>query len=262
MTANSRECLSPALKGQVIVVSGAARGMGAAQAREFARQGARVVLIDLLAEELEAEAAEIRSAGCEAIAIIGNVASGEDWKRCIDAAIARFGRIDGLVNNAGIHRSTPFEEIEADEWDLVQAINLKGVFLGTKAVLPAMKAAGRGAIVNISSVAAIGGIGKAHYSASKAGVLSLTRVTAVHQGPYGIRANAILPGVVETEMTGPALSIAESRERLLRATPLGVILSADDIAAAATFLLSDAARFVSGAQLVVDGAFSIAGQVG
>lgn len=250
------------LAGKVAIISGAARGMGAAEAALFAAQGAAIVATDLDAKDLDAVVGSILARGGRAVGIAADAANEQDWARVADAALTRFGRIDALVNNAGIHPLAVFEDIAVEEWDRVQAVNLRSVFLGTRAVLPAMKAQGKGAIVNIASIAAYLGDGLPHYSASKAGVTALTRVTAVRFGPSGVRANAILPGAIETDMIKPAIKHDAVRRQLEQATPLRTIGQCEDIAAMALFLASDEARFVSGGEFVVDGGFSVTNALG
>jgi cyclopentanol dehydrogenase len=243
------------LDGKVALISGAARGMGASMAHMFAREGARVLAFDIDEGGVAAVAAEITSAGGQALAMALDVSQEAGWNDAAARAVKCFGGIDILVNNAGICPDTAVDDIDLEEWDRVQAVNLRGAFLGIKAVLPQMKACKKGAIVNIASIGAKVGFIMPHYSASKAGLASLTRVTAVYQGKHGIRCNAILPGVIATEML--QFESEEAESRLKEAIPLRSVGQAEDVATAALFLASDEARFISGAELTVDGAFSL-----
>jgi len=245
------------LAGKVALVSGAARGMGAAEATLFAREGAAVVVADIDGIGAAAVAAQISDEGGQALPLTIDVSEQGQWELAVDLAIRHFGHLDVLLNNAGICPGTSLDGIDAVEWDRVQAVNLRGVFLGIRAVLPHMKARRQGAIVNIASIAATGARAASHYSASKAGVVSLTKVTAAQQGRFGIRANVLLPGPIVTAMLDELSD--EGRAELVRTIPLGRLGEPRDVAAAALFLASDEAAFISGAEIVVDGAFTLAG---
>ncbi len=253
---------------QVAIVTGGGRGIGRAIARRFAAEGASVVIAARTAAQLERTAGEIESAGGRAAWIAGDVSREEDTKRIVEAARSKFGGVDILVNNAGIYGPVkPIEEITAGEWDSVIAVQLRGAFLMTRIALPEMYARGGGAIVNISSVAARSAFPwGAAYATSKAGLLGLTRTAAAEGAQRGVRANALLPGPVpETEMSmqlGLALSERAGVppdvmfKDFLKGILQGRPQTADEVAAAALFLVSDQASAITGQALSVDGGMS------
>ena len=174
--------------------------------------------------------------------------------RLVREAVETYGKLDILVNNAGIVLRKGVEETSSDEWDRVQEVNSKGVFLGTKAAIPAMREAGGGSIVNISSIAGL--IGSSYttaYTASKGAVRLLTKSTAVQYGPEGIRCNSVHPGIIETDMTKDMISTSEGRALQLARTPLGIIANSQDVALGVLYLASDESRYVTGSELVIDG---------
>ena len=244
------------LSGKVALISGAARGMGAAGARAFAEAGAKVVLGDVLDDAGRALEAEIVGAGGEAVYLHLDVTNEDDWRHAVAVATQRFGSLDVLVNNAGI--VIPRVRIEArtgEEWDRVLAVNAKGVFLGTKHAIPAMRLAGGGSIVNMSSVAGIGQSTHQEpaYAASKAAVRVFTKVTATQHAKEGIRCNSVHPGPIDTEMLRAAMSDpAVLAERLTR-VPMGRMGRVEEVVAGVLFLASDESSFVTGAELVIDG---------
>ena len=241
------------LEGKVAVISGAARGQGEAEARLFANEGAKVVFGDILDMEGEKVEAEINETGGEAKYIHLDVTNESEWETAVKESVNSYGKLDILVNNAGISIGKNVEETTLEEWDLVQAVNSKGVFLGTKAAIPAMRESGGGSIVNISSIAGLVGIASAPYVASKGAVRLLTKSTAVQYGPENIRCNSVHPGFIETEMIRGILSNSEERAKRLAITPLGIFASAHDIALAVLFLASDESRYMTGSELVIDG---------
>jgi cyclopentanol dehydrogenase len=241
------------LEGKVAFISGGARGMGAAEARLFAQEGAKVVLGDILDKEGRMVEAEINETGGDAKYVRLDVTSEHDWTAAAREAVSTYGKLDILVNNAGIALNKGVEETSGDEWDRIQEVNAKGVFLGTKAVIPIMREAGGGSIVNISSIAGLTGIGTPAYSASKGAVRLLTKSTAVQYGPEGIRCNSVHPGIIETDMTEDLLSSSEGRAMWLAKTPLGIVASAHDVALGVLYLASDESRYVTGSELVIDG---------
>ena len=243
------------LANKVALISGAARGMGATEARLFAGEGAKVVIGDILEEEGRQTEAEINEAGGECLFIRLDVTSESDWQRAVAATAARFGKLDVLVNNAGIYRTEGIEETSEELWDLVLEINGKGVFLGTKLAIPEMRKAGGGSIINISSVAGLtGGVGSAAYRASKGAVRLFTKATAIQYAAEGIRANSVHPGVIETPMTAPNLLADEdSRRRSAARHPIGRNGKPEDIAYGVLYLASDESSFVTGSELVIDG---------
>jgi 3alpha(or 20beta)-hydroxysteroid dehydrogenase len=240
------------LDGKVALVSGGARGQGAAEGRLLRSEGATVVLGDVLDEVGERTAAE---SDCEYQHL--DVTSEADWDRVVDDTVARHGRFDILINNAGILRSGQLGKLTLEEWNLVIAVNQTGVFLGMKAASRAMRAAGNGgAIVNTSSVAGLEGIfGSLAYSASKWAVRGMTKVAAKELGRYGIRVNSIHPGIIETEMIAdmPAVANPDKRVKAERNIPVGRLGTVDDIARMALFLVSDDSSYCSGQEFVVDG---------
>ena len=241
------------LEGKVALISGAARGQGEAEARLFASEGAKVVFGDILDMEAEKVEAEINETGGEAKYIHLDVTNESEWETAVKESVNSYGKLDILVNNAGISIGKNVEETTLEEWDLVQDVNSKGVFLGTKAAIPAMRESGGGSIVNISSIAGLVGIASAPYVASKGAVRLLTKSTAVQYGPENIRCNSVHPGFIETEMIRGILSNSEERAKRLAITPLGIFASAHDIALAVLFLASDESRYMTGSELVIDG---------
>ena len=244
----------PRLEGKVALISGGARGQGACEGRLFAQEGAKVVLTDILDEEGEAVAAEIRQQGGDAIYVRLDVTQEQQWQDVIQATVDRYGKLDILVNNAGIFPMVRVEDTSVELWEQVMDINVTGVFLGTKHAIPAMRAAGGGSIINISSVAGlVGGSRAAAYSASKGAVRILTKGTAVQYAADGIRANSVHPGIIVTQMTEELLSDESTREQRLTGTPIGRFGTVDDVAYGVLFLASDESSYVTGSELVIDG---------
>ena len=243
------------LEGQVAVVTGAAQGIGAACAERLAGDGAAVALWDIDAARGEALAAALCGRGQRAAFIPCNVAD----KAAVDAAVAAtlqaFGRIDALVNNAGIFKAADFLEIEEADWDAVIAVNLKGAFLVGQAVAREMLKTGGGAIVNMSSVNAVLAIPSiASYNASKGGVNQLTRVMALALADHGIRVNAVAPGTIATELAQKAvLGSDEARARVISRTPMKRLGTPQEIADVCAFLLSSASSYMTGEIVYVDG---------
>jgi NAD(P)-dependent dehydrogenase (short-subunit alcohol dehydrogenase family) len=255
-SAGGGESLMGKLDGKVALISGGARGQGAAEAAVFTREGARVVFGDVRDDEGRKVEAAIRAEGGEAVYVHLDVASEPDWQRGVQTAVDRFGKLDILVNNAAIViPRVPIEERTVDEWDRVMAVNARGVFLGTKHAIPAMRRAGGGSIVNISSVAGIGQ--SAHqepaYAASKGAVRIFTRVTAAQHAGDRIRCNSVHPGPVDTEMIRSAMSDPEVLRRRLERVPLGRLGTVDEVVAVVLFLASDEASYMTGSEVVVDG---------
>ena len=244
------------LDGKVALISGGARGQGAAEAHVFTREGAKVVFGDVRdAEGAQVEAA-VRAEGGDAVYLHLDVTVEADWDKAVRTAVERYGKLDVLVNNAGIViPRVPIEERTAEEWDRVMAINAKGVFLGTKYAIPAMRRAGGGSIVNISSVAGIGQ--SAHqepaYAASKGAIRIFTKVTASQHARDRIRCNSVHPGPVDTEMLHSAMRDPEILRRRLERVPLGRMGTVDEVVKAVLYLASDDASYVTGAELVIDG---------
>lgn len=248
------------LDGKVALISGGARGQGAAEARLFAREGAKVVLGDVLEVEGTKVAADIAEHGGEAVFVRLDVTKEDDWRRAVNLAVSRFGKLTTLVNNAGILRRGTVEETTAEQWDLVMNVNAKGVFLGTKYAVPAMRKAGTGSIVNISSVAGLrGGANSTAYTASKGAVRLLTKSTAIQYGKDGIRCNSIHPGPIETDMIADTMRDPEALAQSVSRVALGRVGKPEEVAACVLFLASDDSSYVSGSELVVDGGIT-AGQ--
>ncbi|WP_458461168.1 SDR family NAD(P)-dependent oxidoreductase [Paenibacillus sp.] len=246
------------LSGKVAIITGAGSGMGAEQARLFAKEGAKVIGGDMNTEALQSVIDEIKSAGGEAIGVKLNISSPEDWQTIVKTAVETYGKLNVLVNTAGV--AGPFIAKAADhdptEWDKLLAINLKGAFLGSKYSIPEMIKVGGGSIVTISSIAAVlGGQGGTGYAAAKAGLSGLTRNIAVDYGKENVRANVILPGQIKTPMSAvlETEEAKESKQYYLNKTPLGHFGDTSDIAYAALFLASDESKFITGIELPVDG---------
>ncbi len=228
--------------------------MGAAEARMFAREGAKVGIADILEDEGRRLEAEIAELGGEAIFIKLDATSEDDWNRAVDTIVSRFGKLDVLVNNAGIYRRGTVENTSVEDWDQIMDVNAKGVFLGTKAAIPAMRRAGGGSIVNISSTAGlVGSAGAAAYNASKGAVRLLTKATAIQYAKEGIRTNSVHPGPIETDMLAQVYTSPQMREQRLSNIPLGRTGRPDDVANGVLFLASDESSFMTGSELVIDG---------
>ena len=242
------------LEGKVALITGAARGQGAAEARMFAQEGAKVILADVTDQEGMAVAAEIAEAGGDALYVHLDVTNEDEWDSAVQSAVASFGKLDILVNNAGIWRRGNVLETSSEQWDDIMNVNAKGVFLGTKAAIPEMRKAGGGSIVNISSTAGlVGSKTSAAYSASKGAVRIFTKSTAVQYAAEGILSNSIHPGPIDTDMGDQVWPDATSREASISRTALARIGTANDIAYGALYLASDESSFVTGSELVIGG---------
>ncbi len=243
------------LETRVALISGGARGMGAVEAQLFVNEGAKVVIGDILEDEGRRTEARINESGGECIFVRLDVTDEASWRQAVAATVARFGKLDVVVNNAGIFRTEGVLETSEELWDQVMEINAKGVFLGTKHAIPEMRRAGGGSIVNISSVAGLtGGAGSAAYRASKGAVRLFTKSTAIQYAADGIRANSVHPGIIETDMTTPNLLADEAaRRRSAARHPLGRVGQPEDVAYGVLYLASDESSFVTGSELVIDG---------
>ena len=244
------------LQNKVAIVTGAAGGMGESIAQLFAQEGAQVLATDIQFEKMNAWVQEARKSGLPIECISHDVTSEADWQKVVEKAVSLFGKIDILINDAGIYQ--PMETTEAtslDRWNQILSINLTSAFLGAKAVLPHLKSTGKGAIVNISSIAGIVGGNGAAYSASKAGMRLLTKDQAVEFAPFNIRVNSIHPGGVMTPMVEPLMPTDPAAlDAMMKAMcPLGRIGEAIEIANGALFLASDEASYITGSELVIDG---------
>lgn len=245
--------MGPLLQGHVALVTGAGSGIGRAVALRFAGEGADVAALDVNAESAAGTVREVEARGRRGTAIAADVSRAAEVDAAVDAARTALGDITVLVNCAGLLRDKTIRNLAEADWDLVLDVHLKGTFLCTKSVAGRMREAGRGgAIVNLSSISAkIGNFGQANYAAAKAGIVALTKVTAREYARYGVRANAIQPGMVDTPMTR-----ALGEEHLARSaaeTPLGRLGRPDEVAAVALFLASDLASYVTGAVIEVTG---------
>ncbi|WP_127506103.1 SDR family NAD(P)-dependent oxidoreductase [Paenibacillus humicus] len=244
------------LKGKVAIITGAAGGMGKADALLFAKEGAKVVITDLQEEKIQEVVKEIETLGGEAIGLKHNVASEEDWVSVVDAAIAKFGQINILVNNAGISDAVPFLDQTVERWERTMTVNVTSIFLGQKYVIPHMIEAGGGSIVNISSIAGLtGGSGAGPYTASKGAVRMLTKATAVDYAKHNIRANSIHPGYIETPMTVDLMKDEQMVQWFLMQTPLPRLGKPEDIAQGVLFLASDESSYITGVELPIDGGY-------
>ena len=242
------------LENKVAFISGGARGMGAVEARLFTGEGAKVVIGDVLEEEGRRTEAEINEAGGECVFVHLDVTSEDSWRTAIAETVSRFGKLDILVNNAGIYRTNTVENTSTAQWDQVMDINVKGLFLGTKAAIPELRNAGGGSIINMSSVAGlVGDHNSTAYTASKGAVRLLTKSTAIQYAAEGIRVNSVHPGTIETPMTADMLAEESYRQDRVRRTPLGRLGQPEDVAMGVLYLASDESSFVTGAELVIDG---------
>jgi NAD(P)-dependent dehydrogenase (short-subunit alcohol dehydrogenase family) len=241
------------LKDKVAIVTGAASGMGAATARIFAREGAFVILTDMNEADGQAVAREI---GNRATFLPHDVSKEDDWARIVAETLKAHGKIDILINNAGISGSDP-DRFSMKTWDEQMEINAKGVFLGMRAVIPEMQKAKKGSIVNISSISGVVGQNFVHmgYNAAKGAVRTMSKAAAVQFGRDNIRVNSVHPGVMPPMRTSKMSADPDVRARVLKAIPMGRFGEVDEVANANLFLASDEASYISGAELVVDGAF-------
>ena len=232
--------------------------MGACESRLFAREGARVVLGDLREDEGRAVEAEIVAKGGQAVFVRLDVTSESDWQRAAAAAEQHFGKLDVLVNNAGIGGAGRLEDTKLEDWNRVMDVNATGVFLGTKAAIPALRRAGGGSIVNISSQLGLVGMDDSspQYQASKGAVRLLTKLTAVQYAKERIRANSVHPGPIVTPMTEARRADPVVYQRMVSRIPLGRYGEAEDVAYGVLYLASDESAFVTGSELVIDGGWT------
>jgi len=241
-----------AFEGKVAVVTGAARGIGQAIARRLAQEGADVVICDLQVEWLAETAGIVEGLGRKALPLAVDVGDSETVNACINEVVKVFGKVDIMVNNAGITKDTLLVRMSDDDWDAVLRVNLKGTFLFSRAVAKHMMKQRSGAIINIASISGvIGTAGQANYAASKAGVIALTKSTANELASRGVRANAIAPGFISSKMTD-ALS-EDVRKQYLSRIPLGRFGTVEDIANAVVFLASEQSSYMTGQTLHVNG---------
>lgn len=242
------------LENKVAIVTGAASGIGEASARRFAKEGAMVVVADIRHAKAEAVAQAIRDEQGEAISVEVDVADAASVEAMVAAAVAQYGRLDVLFNNAGTLRPGTAVELSVADWDFVMAVNVRSVFLGAKFAVPHMVAQGGGSIINTASISGLHGDGGAIcYAASKAAVINLTRALSTDHGPQGVRVNAICPGTIETPPVKRMMAEPVVLERNVNAHALRRLGRPEEIAAAALWLASDESSFVSGEAIVVDG---------
>ena len=249
------------LEGKVALITGAAAGVegelmgfGGAAARLFAREGAKVVLTDILVEQGERSAAEIRELGGDAIFVKLDVTSDDDWQNAIQAALDAYGRLDIMVNNAGTSAPATVEDTTVDVWDGQMDVHAKGVFLGTKYAIPEMRKVGGGSIINISSIyGLVGSVGSTAYHAAKGAIRIFTKAAAIQYAPDGIRINSVHPGFMRTPLTRRRFDDPEREAELLARIPMNRIGDAYEIAYGILYLASDESSFVTGSELVIDG---------
>ena len=246
------------LENKVALISGGARGMGAAEAKLFASEGAKVVIGDILEDEGRRTEAEINEAGGECVFVRLDVTNEAAWQEAVATAVQRFGKLDILVNNAGVLSRGTLEDTTVEEWDRVMDINAKGVFLGTKTAIPEMRKAGGGSIVNTSSISGL--VGQATmrpvYNASKGAVRIFTKSAAIQYAKEGIRVNSVHPGAVDTPMVEYRLGNPELQAQANARSPMGRTAQPEEIAYGVLYLASDEASFVTGSELVIDGGFT------
>lgn len=241
------------LDGKVALISGAARGQGAAEGRMFVESGAQVMLGDVLDSDGESLANEL---GDAALYRHLDVTKESDWVAAVEESTSAFGRLDILINNAGIFRLAPLEAVTLEDYMAVINVNQVGVFLGMRAVLDAMKSSGGGSIVNISSIdGLVGSSNSFAYVASKFAVRGMTKVAAIELGPHGIRVNSIHPGGIETPMVTDAIGVDQAAE-MFKSVPLGRIGAPEEVAKMALWLASDEASYSTGSEFVIDGGWT------
>lgn len=248
------------LKDRVAIVTGAANGIGCAIAKELAREGAKVVVSDVVEDCGLGTVDEIKKAGGEAIFVLANMAIEEDIDKLVNKTVEAFGKIDILVNNAGISGGLAFlTEITTEDWDQLMAVNLRGPFLAAKKVFPVMAKNGKGNIVNIASMASTnGGRGGLPYTASKHAMIGFTKQLSLMVGQLGIRVNAVLPGPIDTAMIQRVLAMPEHPVSMkIKASPSGRPGTAEEVAKVVAFLASDDSSYVHGASYEVDGGYTI-----
>ena len=241
------------LKDKVAIVTGSARGLGAATARRLAEEGAKVVITDIQQELAQATASTLRSEGFSVHCVIGDITKADDVQRLVSETIATFGGIHILVNNAGSPRDKYLVKMSEQDWDFVIDVMLKGAFLSTKAVMPQMIEQGWGRVINISSRAHLGNPTQANYSAAKAGLIGMAKALAIEEGRYGITVNCVAPGFIETEMIQALPTYEAIKERALQMQPVKRLGRPNDIADAIAFLASERASFITGEVLHVTG---------
>ena len=245
------------LNGKVALVSGAANGMGQSEALIFAREGAKVAVADVLEAEGRQVADKIKAAGGQAMFVKLDVGNEAEWEKAIKATVDAFGKLDVLVNNAGISGTFDPDTLSTSAWDKLMEINAKGVFLGMKHAIPAMQRAGGGSIINISSISGVVGQLGIHmaYNASKGAVRTMTKSAAVQYAKDGIRVNSVHPGMLPPMKSSKGSADPAWRDKMIRAVPLKREGRVEEVAHAVLFLASDEASYITGVELPVDGGF-------
>ncbi len=245
------------LKNKIVIVTGARRGMGKSHALVLAKAGAKVVVSDISEEDCQKVVEEIKKEKGEALAVKCDVSKKEEVDNLVKKTIERFGRVDILVNNAGICQFKPFLELTEEEWSRTLNINLKGYFLCAQAVAKEMVKQKSGRIINIASVASgqvgIGMATLAHYCASKGGIIAMTEALAVELAPFGIRVNAIAPGMIETPMIDPMKKDPKMMEAMLARVPMHRVGNPEEVSNLVLFLASNASSYITGSTVVIDG---------
>ena len=245
------------MAGKTVLVTGGGLGMGRSHSILLAREGARVAVSDINEDAGESVVEEINSAGGSAVFFKHNVAAADDCHRVVDGCIAEFGQLDVVVNNAGILIMKPLHETGDDEWDSLFNINVKGTFYGCKYTLPALKKAGGGSIVNISSIyGMVGASDSAAYVASKGAVRMMTKAAAIDLAQFNIRVNSVHPGTIETDMTKGLLASPMASQMIEATTFMKRVGQPEEVSAAVLSLASDDSSYVTGSELVVDGGYS------
>jgi len=246
------------LQNKVAFISGGARGMGAAEAKLFAQEGAKVVIGDVLNDEGRKTESEINEMGGECLFVRLDVTSEDSWADAIATTVSRFGKLDVLVNNAGVVARGTVEDTTIDDYDRIMDINAKGVFLGTKAAIPELRKAGGGSIVNIASIS--GNVGQsdvqAVYNASKGAVRIFTKSAAIQYAGEGIRVNSVHPGDIDTPMAQARLNDPQLQREAEARSPLGRTGRPEEVAYGVLYLASDESSFVTGSELVIDGGYT------
>jgi NAD(P)-dependent dehydrogenase (short-subunit alcohol dehydrogenase family) len=245
------------LNGKVALVSGAASGMGQSEALLFAREGARVTVADVLETEGRQVADKIKAAGGQAQFVKLDVSNEPDWEQAVKATVDAFGKLDVLVNNAGISGTFDPDTLSTSAWDRLMSVNAKGVFLGMKHAIPAMQRAGGGSVINISSISGVVGQTGIHmgYNASKGAVRTMTKSAAVQFAKDGIRVNSVHPGMLPPMRSSKGSADPAWRDKMIRAVPLKREGRVEEVAYAVLFLASDEASYITGVELPVDGGF-------
>jgi NAD(P)-dependent dehydrogenase (short-subunit alcohol dehydrogenase family) len=242
------------LDGKVALISGGAKGQGAVEARMFTAEGAKVVLGDILDDQGAALEKELRATGADVTYVHLDVTQESDWQNAVEVTERTYGKLNVLINNAGILILASLEETTEEQWDRIMAVNVKGVFLGTKAALPAMRRAGGGSIVNLSSTAGlVGGTSSAMYTSSKGAVRLFTKATAMQTVKDNIRCNSVHPGPIETDMIAEMVADEAGWQARLRNLPMGRAGKPEEVVYGVMFLASDESSYMTGSELVIDG---------